>query len=210
AMPAYDQARIVLTDTDQSPASAPPAETVRAAAGTLLQRVITYVASAPSPVRARQVAHALGITMESARAQLARAATAERIVRIARGLYVGRSHIPEGTEVAAALSGDLGLPIHPDRDAEWDGDAAASRVLEWATTDGEVDADRLGTAFLYRDPGADPATLAAYKLGMADVYEGELRIVPRGVFAVASVLQGGRGGVDIPPGELDEIRDRVE
>ncbi|WP_188195577.1 hypothetical protein [Nonomuraea sp. SYSU D8015] len=47
------------------------------------------------------------------------------------------------------MSGDLDLPIHDDREAEWDGDATASRVLEWATReDGEVDAARLGKAFL--------------------------------------------------------------
>src|SRR5690606_14019267 len=117
-------------------------------------------------------------------------------------------------EVVAAMSGDLELPIHSERDAEWDGDAAGSRVLAWATDgDGTVDLDRLGAAFLWRDPDRDPATLTAYKLGIADVIshggQDRLEIVARGVFAVANVLSGGRGGVDIPEDEQDALRERV-
>src|SRR5690606_21645111 len=125
------------------------------------------------------------------------------------------STLPEGqAEVTAAMSGDLDLPIHSDRDAEWDGDAAASRVLAWATgEDGEVDAGRLGKAFLWRNPDADPGTLAAYKLPMAGVFRRgdteRLEIVPRAVFAIAGVLQGARGGVDIPEEEQAELRYRV-
>src|SRR5690606_16023417 len=79
--------------------------------------------------------------------------------------------------------------------------------------DGEVDAGRLGKAFLWRNPDADPGTLAAYKLPMAGVFRRgdteRLEIVPRAVFAIAGVLQGARGGVDIPEEEQAELRYRV-
>ncbi|WP_188195576.1 hypothetical protein [Nonomuraea sp. SYSU D8015] len=56
--------------------------------------------------------------------------------------------------------------------------------------------------------------MAAYKLGIADVYQREdgerLEIVPRAVFAVAGVLLGAMGGVDIPEEDKDRLRDRVE
>lgn len=210
SMPAFAQARITLDPMDGDLAAAgeqPPAGRMR--------DVVTYVASSPTPVGATQVADALAITTSAARNYLTRAAAAGYITRLARGLYVAASTIPEGrAEVVAAMSGDLDLPIHPERDAEWDGDAAASRVLEWATgEDSEVDAGRLGRAFLWRDPDADPATLAAYKLGIADLYqsggEERLEIVPRAVFAVAGVLQGARGGADIPDEEQTELRYRV-
>lgn len=207
SMPAFAQARIVL-DSDELAAAGE--ET--ASPGGRMWDVVACVAGSPVPVGAAQVADALGISTASARDYLARAAAAGYIVRLSRGLYVATSTIPEG--LVAAMSGDLDLPIHDDRDAEWDGDAAASRVLAWASgEDGEVDAGRLGSAFLWRDPDANPATLAAYKLGIADLYQRDggqrLEIVPRAVFAVAGVLQGARGGVDIPEEEQAELRYRV-
>lgn len=221
AMPAYDKARIVL---DPVPVAEPgelaePEKLALAAAGKPgpdHRRVVSYVSASPVPVGARVVAQALRITMRSARGHLARAAHAGRIVRLAPGLYVGcTATLAEGTELSAAMSGDTDLPIHADREYEWDGDAAAGRVLDWATdADGSVDAERLGEAYLWRDDEADPATSAAYKLPFADVFgsgaDAELHIVPRAVFAIAAVLQGGRGGVDIPDAEQDEIRSRVE
>ncbi|MFH8577129.1 phage minor head protein [Streptomyces zaomyceticus] len=104
AMPAYDRARIVLD---------PVGEEVEAAAVTAAapseahQRVLTYVSASPVPVGAREVATALGISMESARGHLSRAVEAGRLVRLAPGLYVGSSTLPEGPAVtAAALAAD--------------------------------------------------------------------------------------------------------
>ncbi|MBA9005955.1 phage minor head protein [Thermomonospora cellulosilytica] len=212
AMPAFDRARIVL-DEEVTAAAGPRGETMRS--------VVELVTSAPAPVGAAYVARYTGLSVASARGYLARAAQAGWITRVSPGRYTGAATFPEEGEttaaarpgeVVAAMSGDLDLPIHPDRDHPWDGDAAASRVLEYATgPDGEVDPDALGRAFLWRDESADPATLAAYKLGVADVWDDDqLRIIPRSVFAVANVLQGGRGGVDIPDQDVERLRDRVE
>lgn len=103
---------------------------------------------------------------------------------------------------AAAVTGSTRLPV-AGRDLEWDGAGATRRVFEWA--DGEP--ARIARAFLYRDPDADPTTQAAYKLGFADVIDGRLAIVPRGVAATA----GGRGvdAADIPEGEKSAIRSRI-
>ncbi|MEC3995166.1 phage minor head protein [Actinacidiphila sp. DG2A-62] len=209
-LPAYNRARIVLDPpAEGTAAAARPAETELAASGTVHDQVVAHVSSAPIAVSAREVADAVGITVEQARSHLRRACDAGRIVRLARGLYIGASTLPED-EVTAAMSGDTDLPILKDREHEWDGPAAASRVLAWATgEDDKVDADRLGRAFLYRDPDRDPATLAAYKLGHADVIDNRLQIIPRGVFAVAAVLQGSQGGADVPADEQDQLRHRV-
>ena len=46
----------------------------------------------------------------------------------------------------------------------------------------------------------------AYKLLIADVVDGRLVVVPRGVMAAGNVMQGARGGVDVP--QRDEQRAR--
>ncbi|MEU5497966.1 phage minor head protein [Streptomyces griseofuscus] len=212
AMPAYNRARIVL-DPVQEAASAAPAVVLTAASETH-ERVVTYVCTSPVAVGAREVANALDISMQSARGHLGRAAKNGRIVRLAPGQYVGASDLPEG-EVSAAVSGSTDLPVHEDREAKWEGDQARSRVLDWATDDqGNVDADKLGSAFLYRDPEGDPATADAYKLGYADVFDNggspRLEIVANGVYAAAGVLQGSMGGADIPEDEIPDLRDQAD
>lgn len=216
-MPAYDRARIVLdnTDTDTVAAASAPAEEVEE---NNHDRVVGYVSVSPVPVRAADVADALTITVEAARRHLARAANNGHLVRLAPGLYIGAATLPEDTPphtLTAAMAGNLDLPIHDDPETPWDGNKAASRVLQWATRDdGTVDPARLTQAFLWRDTDANPATLAAYKLGVADVFDTgtsrRLEIVPRAVYTVAAALQGARGGVNIPDDEQDRIRRRVD
>lgn len=98
-------------------------------------------------------------------------------------------------------------------DVEWDGDAAAGRVAEWAGVDSpdatEADWAKYARAFLYQDDDADPMTKGAYKLGVADVVDGELTLIPRGVYAVAGVLSGARGGADIPQAQQDRLKSAV-
>lgn len=109
AMPAYNRARIVL-DPAEEQASARPApsssadlaQLLAAAPGDVHWKVVAYVSASPIAVGPRQVATALSITMESARGHLSRAAAAGRLVRLARGLYVGASTIPEGADATAA------------------------------------------------------------------------------------------------------------
>lgn len=110
--------------------------------------------------------------------------------------------------VEGTVSGDPDLPF-TGRDVAWDGSAAEQAVAAWAAKGDGVDPAKYGRAFFYRDPDADPTTQAAYKLGFATVVNGELRAVPKGIFAVASVLSGGRGGVDIPAAEQQKVQSRV-
>jgi hypothetical protein len=109
--------------------------------------------------------------------------------------------------LAAAVIGSTDLPIAA-RDLEWDGAGARRRVFELYTDEGgNVDTEAVSRAFLYRDADADPSTMGAYSLGFADVIDGELRIVPRGVAATA----GGRGvgAADIPADEVPGIEARI-
>ncbi len=95
------------------------------------------------------------------------------------------------------------LPLAP-RDREWDGDAAESRVREWAEASGGPNA-KYRTAFVWYD-SEQRDEFGAYKLPIADVVGRRLKAVPRGVMAAAAVVQGSRGGVDIPEDDVDRVK----
>jgi len=101
------------------------------------------------------------------------------------------------------------LPAHEDEDYRWSASAARKRVAAWASSDGSgdkdtIDWDRYRKAFFWYDT-AEPENFGSYKLGYADVVGGTLKAIWRGVAAVVAVLQGARGGVDIPQADQDRI-----
>jgi len=81
------------------------------------------------------------------------------------------------------------LPLG-DEETAWDHDAALQRVKEWAGGD-EVDWEKFRSAHVLWDDD-DPERQGSYKLLIADVADGELVAMPRGIFAAAVALQGGR------------------
>lgn len=108
--------------------------------------------------------------------------------------------------------GDLPLG---DREKAWDAGEALQRVEAWAKdADGDLDAAKFARAFCWFDSSAAdtdhddgyPDAVSAYKLLIADVVDGTLTAMPRGIFAAANVLSGGRGGVDIPTADQARIR----
>lgn len=105
-------------------------------------------------------------------------------------------------------SGKASLPL-ADREREWDGDAARERIFKWAGWDDNPQPDKARQAFFAYDD-SDGDEKGSYKLPFADVIGGELKAVPRGIFAVAQVLEGARGGVDLPKSVQSDIRDKVE
>lgn len=101
---------------------------------------------------------------------------------------------------AATTFDDLPLA---DRDREWDASAAERRVRAWAGGE-EVNWDKYRRAFMWYDSD-DPELFGNYKLGFADVIDGKLTAIPRAIFAIAAVLKGGRGGVDIPDADRGKV-----
>jgi len=116
--------------------------------------------------------------------------------------------------LVAAASGSTSLPLG-ERDAKWDGPAAAQAVAKWASSDGSGDKDKVdwgkyGQAFLYKDTSDGPAEdFGKFKLGFAEPVDGKLVANWGGITAVAGVLQGARGGADIGS-DADAIKTRVE
>lgn len=108
---------------------------------------------------------------------------------------------------AVRASGWSDLPL-AGRDAEWDGDAAAGRLADHCALDEEEDADWgcYAAGFLYQDDQADENSRGAYGFGIVDVIDGSPTIVPAGVYAVASVLEGGRGGTQIPDEDQEAMK----
>lgn len=217
-IPAYANAKIVLNDP------APYGGEVMAAgwdgdkstpATSDYDRVLRHVRSSKGPVGAARVAQYLKIPIMAAQRMLAKAASRGEVVRLTRGLYTDSTtsakadHVMTDDmlasgELVASVTGRVDLPV-AGRDVPWDGPGAAGRVFTWA----DGDTSKLDQAFAYRDDSKDPRNRNSRKLGYADVIDGELTIVPRGVFAAQAALEGSRGGVDIPADEVSKVRDRL-
>lgn len=98
------------------------------------------------------------------------------------------------TEQKSAISSNLPTA---DKDLAWDAAAATGRVKEWASNDGEIDFGKYKKAFFWVDPeNADKQ--GGYKLPFADVIDGNLKAVWKGVAAAMAALNGARGGLNIP------------
>ncbi len=104
----------------------------------------------------------------------------------------------------ATAFGDLPLC---ERDRAWDASAAEGRVREWAGAE-EAPNAKYRRAFLRYD-SENASNFTAYKLPFADVEGGQLRAVPRGLFACAAVMQGARGGVDIPEADVPGVKRHI-
>ena len=98
------------------------------------------------------------------------------------------------------------LPL-ADRDHDWDGDAAEKRVRRWAGAEDEPNAKYRDAHVWYDADAKDNFT--GYKLLIADVVDGRLHAVPRGVMAAGNVMQGGRGGVDLPEDDVKRVRNHL-
>jgi hypothetical protein len=122
---------------------------------------------------------------------------------------------PVAFSVAATSDGHVEWNMDPffatpstligDRGRAWDSSSAEKRIALWA----DGDPAKLGRAYMYRDPDKDPKIGAAYKLPYTDIVDGTLTVIPKAVFAIAAVLQGSRGGVDISDDAKKTVRSKV-
>jgi len=103
--------------------------------------------------------------------------------------------------------GAVGLHFAP-RDTSWDAAAANKRIQDWAGGKENMDWAKYANAFFYVD-SADKEKLGSYKLQFADLIDGKLLAIPKAIFAVAGVLNGARGGVDIPAADIASIKGKV-
>src|SRR5574341_1694415 len=104
-------------------------------------------------------------------------------------------------------SGEDDLPIARN-DPDWDADKARDQIFKWAGGD-DFDPARARKAFFAYDAD-EPGNKTSYKLPFAYVVDGRLKAVQNALHAVAVVLEGGRGGVELPKDVKDQIRNKVE
>ena len=98
------------------------------------------------------------------------------------------------------------LPL-ADRDRAWDGDAAEKRVRKQTGAEDAPNAAYRAVHLWYDADKKDNFT--AYKLLIADVVDGRLKAVPRGVMAAGNIMQGARGGIDLPHGDIDRVKSHL-
>jgi hypothetical protein len=94
-----------------------------------------------------------------------------------------------------------------DEGREWDGDAAEKRVRKWAGAEDEPNEKYRNTHVWYDADNKDNFT--AYKLLICDVVNSKLVAVPHAIMAAGGILQGARGGVDIPKSEVDRVKSHL-
>lgn len=185
-------------------------ESIDYGSGGLVTGTGTLLQSAPVPVVEQLEAGVIGpsVDLDEVEYQMD---DQERIV-ITQGRIAGATlvSIPAFADVSVTLDAEQPEPLYglvasvrtsgwadmpiADEGRAWDGSAAADRVFAWATDGDTTDWSRYARAFLRKDDDANPETRGAYGFGIADVIDGTLTIVPRGVFAAAAAVQGARTG----------------
>lgn len=116
-----------------------------------------------------------------------------------RALKDAQADHTKGTDAAKSL------PLAPE-DTAWDSAEALKRVKAWASdADGNITWTKYATAFFWFDSAAPdpdhdglPDRQLDYKLPFADVIDGKLTAVWKGVAAAYGALEGAQGGVDLP------------
>jgi hypothetical protein len=98
------------------------------------------------------------------------------------------------------------LPL-ADPERHWDADEAEKRVREWAGATDKPN-EKYRQAFVWYDENR-PDKFTAHKLPIADVIDGKLMAVPRAIVAAAAVLDGARGGVDIPEDDIEKAKAHI-
>jgi hypothetical protein len=94
-----------------------------------------------------------------------------------------------------------------ERSRKWDGAAAEKRVRHWAGAQDQPN-EKYRDAHVWYD-AENKDNFNAYKLLIADLVDGSLTAVPRGVMAAGNVLQGSRGGVDLPERDIDRVKSHL-
>lgn len=96
-------------------------------------------------------------------------------------------------------------PLAP-KDRGWDAGAARGRITRWAGgPDKEnINWDKLRQCFLWYD-SEEPENLTSYRFPYVDIIDGEPHVVFRALAAIIAVLNGGRGGTNIPDSDREGV-----
>jgi HK97 family phage prohead protease len=122
------------------------------------------------------------------------------------------SFVTEPANEMATLSGfksvaaTQNLPI-ANRDMSWDSSSAEMRIRDYTNSKDQPSEDYKKYFMYYNEK--ESQLFGSYKLLFADVVDGVPHIIPRAIYAIAGVLNGARGGVDIPNQDRSKIQELV-
>jgi hypothetical protein len=107
----------------------------------------------------------------------------------------------------------LDMPLAKDRNEAWSSSEAEGRVRKWASSDSSgdkatIDWAKYAQAFFWVDAAAKEQH-GGYKLPFADVVDGKLTAIWKGVTSAAAAMQGSRGGVDIPDVDVAPVKTHI-
>jgi uracil-DNA glycosylase family 4 len=107
------------------------------------------------------------------------------------------------------------LPL-ADRELSWDGTQADKNIRAWAGGDDKekIDWNKYSKGFLWVND-ENKESFGGYKFPIADVIDGTLTVVPRGIFAAAAVLNGARlsGGtaqINVPSEDIQGMKNHID
>lgn len=109
------------------------------------------------------------------------------------------------TEKAA---NNVTLPINEDMTLEWDSTKAEANIREWANAQDAPNA-KYRRAYLWYD-AEKPENFTSYKFLVADVFNGEAQVVWRAITSTMAILNGGRGGTNIPEADRQKLYNVVK
>jgi HK97 family phage prohead protease len=126
----------------------------------------------------------------------------------------------DSTRVKALVEQSLGAPVTKaanllataDPDTAWSGATAVKNVKAWASdADGNIDFTKYGKAFFSNSgaEGEDPKQ-GDFKLPFADVTDGKLQAVWKGVAAAYAAVNGARGGVDLSDDDKTKVLSQIK
>lgn len=113
-----------------------------------------------------------------------------------------------------SASGSTDFPLNPGRDRAWMSGEADARVRKWASSDGSgtkdtIDWAKYASTHFWRDD-SNKTNFTGYKLGFVDIVDGKPYAIWHGVAAAAAVMQGSRGGVEIPEADRAGVKRKIE
>lgn len=119
-----------------------------------------------------------------------------------------------GRAPKAQASGSTDWPINGERDRAWLDSDAEARIQRWASTDGsgdkaKIDWTKFASVHFWRDP-KNAEDFGGYKLAFCDVVDGQVNAIWHGVTACAEVMQGSRGGVEMPDADRAGVKRKIE
>jgi hypothetical protein len=98
------------------------------------------------------------------------------------------------------------LPL-ADRARKWDGDAAEKRVRKWAGAEDKPNQKYRDAHIWYDSHKKD--NFSAHKLLFADVIGGNLKAVPRAIMIAGAIMDGARGGIDLPEEDIGRVKSHL-